>query len=91
MNWLDLCIMHMVNSFANRSWIVDAAMVQLSNNSLLVGGVLMTMVWWAWIEDGKESHERHEVLVSVLGVTAFAVLVARVLANDLALSGEAVT
>ena len=80
MNWFDLSIMHIVNSFANRSWFADATMVQLSANNFLEGGVLMVMFWWAWIVQGEESPKKREELASILIISAFAVLIARLFA-----------
>lgn len=83
MNWFDLWIIHFVNSFARRSWVADAVVVEISRNGFLVGGVLMAMFWWAWIEHGRKSIEKRETLVLTLVVTTFAVLVARGLALGL--------
>ena len=76
----DLWIMHIVNSFANRSWLADATMVRLEGNQLLIGGAVMAMFWWAWFEHGEANQERRVALVSILPVSAFAVLVARAFA-----------
>jgi membrane-associated phospholipid phosphatase len=83
MNWFDLAIMHSVNSLANRSWIADATLVQVADNVFLVGGILMAMFWWAWMEHGKESLEKRETLACILVLIPFGVLVARVLAFSL--------
>jgi len=84
MNPFDLWIIHFVNSFAHRSWIVDATVVMISNNDFLVGAVLAAMYWWAWMEQGRESIGRRETLVvSLFLATPFATLVARVLAVSL--------
>lgn len=83
MNWFDYGIIHFLNSFAQRSRIFDIWMVQVSGNHLIVGGVLMVMFWWAWMEHGKESEEKREMLVVLLFSTTFAVLAARTLALSL--------
>ena len=83
MNWFDYSILHAVNSCANRSWVVDAAIVQISNVGLLVGGLLMILFWWVWTEEGKASPKQREILLINLFATTFAVVVARVIAAGL--------
>src|SRR5512146_1795822 len=83
MNWLDHPIMHFLNSFARRSWVADATLVQIADNNLLVGAVLMAMFWWAWIEFGKKDARKREILAANLGVCTLAVVFARILALGL--------
>jgi undecaprenyl-diphosphatase len=83
MNWFDQSIIHFVNSFAHRSWIADAIIVQISKNNFVDGAVLMAMVWWAWVEFGKKYPEKRESLVANLGICALAVVSARFLALSL--------
>lgn len=80
MNWFDLWLIHWLNSFARHSWVADATVVQISDNNLLVGAVLMAMFWWAWIEIGKKDSGKREILAANLGVCALAVVLARILA-----------
>lgn len=83
MNWFDLAIFHFINSFAHRSWVVDAILVEISENNFLDGGVLMAMFWWAWIKYGKERPEKRELLAANLAIVAFAVIMARLFALTL--------
>lgn len=83
MNWFDLNIMHFSNSFAQRSSSLDSAFALAADNNFLVGGVLVTAFWWAWIKFGKESTEKRETLLFGLIATGFSVVVARVLALSL--------
>ncbi|MGA3199204.1 MAG: phosphatase PAP2 family protein [Halobacteriota archaeon] len=83
MNSFDLIIIHFFNSFAHRSWIADATVVIISGNHFLIGGVLLALFWWAWIEHGKESMEKREALIFVLIAVTFAVSFARTLALSL--------
>ncbi|HEX5411616.1 MAG TPA: phosphatase PAP2 family protein [Terriglobia bacterium] len=80
MNWFDHSILHFLNSFAGRSWIADATLVQIADNNFLVGAVLMAMFWWAWITYGKKGSAKREILAANLGMCAVAVDLARVLA-----------
>jgi len=83
MNWFDYWIIHFLNSFAQRWWIADAFVVQLSKDGFQVAGVLMTIFWWVWMKHGKEDVEKRVTLLANLFLIAFAVLVARVLAAGL--------
>ena len=83
MNWFDYGIMHFMNSLARRSWFIDATLVQIADNRLMVGGILMVMFWWAWVKCGKDSEEKRESLIVLLFVTAFSVFVTRAIAFSL--------
>ncbi|HKT12456.1 MAG TPA: phosphatase PAP2 family protein [Terriglobia bacterium] len=83
MNWFDLWTIHLINFFSHHWWITDAIIVQIANNDFIDGGILMALFWWAWIEHGKENPEKREILAVNLFVTAFAVIVARLLALSL--------
>ncbi len=80
MNPFDSRIVHFVNSFARRYWILDSTVAQIAVMDLLIGAGLMTMFWLAWMEHGEESIENRESLMATLFATPFAVLFARVLA-----------
>jgi membrane-associated phospholipid phosphatase len=82
-HWFDQPIIHFANSFAHRSWIADAILVEIANNIFLDDGVLIAMFSWAWIEYGKTHPDKREVLVANLGVCPLAVVVARFLALSL--------
>ena len=66
MNVFDLSILRFLNSLAHRSWVADATLAFIGDNVFLVGGVLMALFWWAWIERGKKSPENREALFSSL-------------------------
>ncbi|HET7214346.1 MAG TPA: phosphatase PAP2 family protein [Terriglobia bacterium] len=83
MNWFDLWTIHLINSFSHHWWTTDAIIVQIANNDFIDGGILMALFWWAWIGHGKENPEKREILTVNLFVTAFAVIVARLLALSL--------
>ena len=83
MNWFDYGIMHLMNSLAQRCWLIDATLVQIADNQLMVGGILMVMFWWAWMECRKEIEEKRETLVVLLFGTAFSVFVTRAIAFSL--------
>jgi undecaprenyl-diphosphatase len=83
MNWFDQSIIHFLNSFAHHSRILDAVMVQICNNVLINGGVLMAMFWWAWMKDGEQRREDRELLAGNIVAIAFAVVLGRLLALSL--------
>ncbi len=83
MNWFDQSIIHFLNSFAHRSWFLDAVMGRISSNDFIDGGILMTLFWWAWIKHGEEHREKRELLAGNIMATACAVVVARLLALSL--------
>jgi undecaprenyl-diphosphatase len=83
MNWFDYGIIHFMNSLAQLSWFIDATLVQIADNQLMVGGILMVMFWWAWMEFGNDSKGKRESLVVLLFGTGFSVFVTRAIAFSL--------
>ena len=83
MNWFDQSIIHFLNSFAHRSWILDAVIGRISSNDFIDGGILMALFWWAWIKHGEENRENRELLAGNIVATACAVVLARLLALSL--------
>lgn len=83
MNSFDLWIIHFINSFARRSWLADAIIMEVARSVLLTGGVLMVMFWWAWGRSAENSDENRQSLALTLVATTFAVVVARMLALNL--------
>jgi undecaprenyl-diphosphatase len=83
MNPFDAGIVHFLNQFAHRSWTFDNAMVLLSANHLIKGGVIMALFWWAWFrEDEGRIQKREFLLYGIVGCT-LAVIVSRILAHAL--------
>ncbi len=80
MNAFDISIIHFLNAFAHRSELFDTFVLNLSDNNLLKGGVIMALFWWAWVGSGDARRERRELLLFGLFASLLAVLVARMLA-----------
>jgi len=79
MSSLDSSILSYLDRFARTSWVFDHAVVFLSENKLLKGGVLMVLVWWAWFRtENKGSTEREHLIATILSC-AVALLVGRIL------------
>jgi len=62
-NPFDALILHFLNSFAHRSWALDAFILLFVSNDLLKGAVLMAMFWWAWVRRDANASEHRSVLV----------------------------
>lgn len=83
MNYFDLAIITYINQFSQNSWTLDKTISLLSSCNLLKGGVLVTIIWWAWFKsDERQSHNR-EHLISTLLYCFFAIFVGRALALTL--------
>lgn len=83
MNWVnrfDLLIIHLVNQFAHRSWLLDEAVGTIANNIMLTGGMITALVWHAWVRDSpRRERDRSFILAGVVLTTA-ALVVARTMA-----------
>jgi undecaprenyl-diphosphatase len=83
MNPFDSSIIHFVNSFARHSWAFDSFVYMLSGNDFLKGGVIVTLIWWAWFRPGPNKTNDCECLVCGILACLLAVLIARGLATML--------
>lgn len=82
MNSFDHHIIAFINQFSQQSWIFDNFIVFLSTASLLKGGVLVAIIWWAWFKGEKQdSHNREHIITSL-----FSCIVAVVVARGVALT-----
>jgi undecaprenyl-diphosphatase len=83
MNSFDLNIITFVNEFSQRSWVFDKAIGLLSGCNLLKGGVLVTIMWWAWFKNDERQSYIREYVISILLCSLFAIFLGRVLALTL--------
>jgi undecaprenyl-diphosphatase len=81
LNAFDAEIIGFLNRFALRSWTFDSIVVLVEANTLLKGGLGMTVFWWLWFRRKTTIEERQFLLfglvtsfVSVLLARAFALL-----------------
>lgn len=67
MNFFDLKIITFLNQYAQQSWIFDKFVGSISANHLLKGGILVTLIWWAWFThgEGHKNHRKH-ILATLL-------------------------
>jgi undecaprenyl-diphosphatase len=70
---LDLEILRSLNVVARNSWAFDRAVSALADNTLLKGGVEMTLIWWAWFRTRGIRNREHVIATVVGSVVALAV------------------
>ena len=67
MNIFDFQIITFINQFSQHSWIFDKLIGSLSYNNLLKGGILSTIIWWAWFKsEDRHSHNREYIISTLL-------------------------
>src|ERR1700756_2262586 len=76
MNPFDLYIIHFLNSFAHRSWVLDSLVGQVEIYEVLKGGVIMALSWSAWILYGNAHPENKGKLLFGLISSLFAMVLA---------------
>jgi undecaprenyl-diphosphatase len=83
MNFFDVWIIRYINAFSQHSWGFDHTVVQMVTNTLVKGGVMVALFWWAWNHDQDENSDQREFLLFGLFASISAVIIARVLALTL--------
>ena len=78
-NSFDTGIICFLNGFSHRSWLFDRVVVLLEVNTLLKGGLAMTVFWWLWWRRKPSDEERRILLFGLLASFA-GLLLARSLA-----------
>lgn len=74
---MDSALIRFLNQFAMRSRAFDMVVVEVANNNLLKGGVILALFWAAWF-DGRDRYRR-EILVCTIAAAFGALVVTRVL------------
>jgi len=82
---LDYEITTYLNQFAQHSWVFDKFFVFISSNQLLKGGVLLTLIWWAWFKSEDCHDHNREQIVSTLLSCMIALVLAKILEHTLPL------
>jgi undecaprenyl-diphosphatase len=83
MNHFDFQIITFTNQFSQHSWIFDKIIGSLQSNNLLKGGILSTIIWWAWFKsEDRHSHNREHIISTILSCV-IAIALARALALTL--------
>jgi len=83
MNTFDINIIFYINQFSQHSWVFDQFISFLSGSTLLKGGVLVTIVWWAWFKSDERQSQTREHIISTLLCSLIAELLSRVLSLTL--------
>ncbi len=79
-NPFDAGILHLVNQFAQRSWLLDKSVVFISEDPFTAGGIATTFFWWAWFRKSDQQTKQRKVILSGLALSFIALFVARGLA-----------
>ena len=61
MNYFDDSTINFLNGFSRASEAFDYFMALLISNNFVKGGILMTVLWWFWFRDKKETSEIKEI------------------------------
>src|SRR5204863_5840071 len=80
MRVLDIPILTFLNSFSQKSYFFDAAMVRFTEIDLLKGGLFVALVWWQWFRKDDRRTRRREILLCAVVAAVAAVFVARAMA-----------
>ena len=83
MNIFDAEIISFLNQFSHRSWTFDHFVSFISDNQLLKGGVLVSLLWWVWFKYEETNTQSRECVLSTLIACVIAILVSRILALSL--------
>lgn len=83
MGSIDAAILLWINQYAHSSFLLDASVVELSEASLLKGGVIMCLFWWVWAPETDGADTRRERLLVNLLTCLFVVAMARGLVHIL--------
>ncbi len=83
MNSFDAGIISFLNQFAHRSWTFDSFVTIVGFNPLIKGGVITSLMWWAWFRPGVNKTRDRELLAYGIIACFLAVFAARTLADAL--------
>jgi undecaprenyl-diphosphatase len=80
MNAFDFSILSFMNRFEGRHLSFDNAVVSLSNDGFLRGGIIACLCWWAWFNNGEDKDKNkyaREMVVSAMVACLASILFAR--------------
>ena len=83
MNDFDSTILSFFNQFAKVSLKFDLTIFLLSGSALLKGGVLTTLLWWAWFSRADDNKMIRRQVISIQLSCLIAIFVGRMLALTL--------
>lgn len=79
-NPFDANIIHFLNRFAQKSWLLDRSVSFVGNDVLIRGGVITALLWWAWFRGGESKTRDRELVLSGIMMSCAALFAARALA-----------
>lgn len=79
-NAFDSSILHFMNQFAQRYWLLDKTMVFFSTDPFVTGGVATSFFWWAWFAECRTKEKVRETILCGLAASFAALFAARSLA-----------
>jgi undecaprenyl-diphosphatase len=79
MNAIDLYFLKLLNNFAHRSSIFDGSISFLSDQALLKGGLLTSVLWLAWFRPDPSQKLRRELVISTLAATITSLILSKVI------------
>jgi undecaprenyl-diphosphatase len=83
LNSFDVSIISFLNQFAHRSSSLDYFIMLIGSNTLTKGGVITSLIWWAWFRPGANKVRDREYLFYGILACFVSVLAARALADVL--------
>jgi undecaprenyl-diphosphatase len=83
LNSFDVSIISCLNQFAHRSSTLDYFIMVIGSNTLTKGGVIASLIWWAWFRPGANKIRDREFLFYGIMACFVSVLVARAIADVL--------
>jgi undecaprenyl-diphosphatase len=83
LNSFDVSIISFLNQFAHRSSSLDYFVMLIGSNTLTKGGVITSLIWWAWFRPGENKIRDREYLFYGIIACFVAVLAARTIADVL--------
>src|SRR5215468_10432484 len=82
-NNLDLYLLEILNGFAHRSSIFDAAVSFLADQAVLKGALLTSLLWLAWFQRDLAQKLRRELVISTIAATVAALLLSKIIRHFL--------
>lgn len=77
MNFFDSAVIEFCQHFSRASWMFDFTINFISENHLIKGGVLFSVMWWSWFKISKKQTSFREHMISILIACFVAIIVAR--------------
>ncbi len=79
MNPVDQYLLELLNGFAHRSLILDAAVSFLADQAVFKGALVTSLLWLAWFQRDPGQKLRRELVISTLAATVAALLLTKII------------